>query len=76
MKPLLLIVTFLLTISASFAQKGRIEGKITDSKTGAAVAGVTVLIKETAKGIATNLEYGGFCNFIGGDQKKPRQKHR
>jgi TonB-dependent receptor len=56
MKPLLLIITFLITISASFAQKGRIEGKITDSKTGAPIAGVTVLIKETAKGIATNLE--------------------
>ena len=56
MKPLILIATFLLTISASFAQKGRIEGKITDSKTGAPVAGVTVLVKETAKGIATNLD--------------------
>ncbi len=56
MKSLLLIATFLLTISFSFAQKGRIEGKITDSKTGAPVAGVTVLIKETAKGIATNLD--------------------
>ena len=56
MKSLLLIATFLLTISSSFAQKGRIEGKITDSKTGAPIAGVTVLIKETAKGIATNLD--------------------
>jgi TonB-dependent receptor len=56
MKPLLLIATFLLSISASFAQKGKIEGKITDSKTGAPLAGVTVLIKETSKGIATNLE--------------------
>jgi TonB-dependent receptor len=56
MKPLILIATFLLAISTAFAQKGRIEGKITDSKTGAPVAGVTVLIKETAKGIATNLD--------------------
>lgn len=56
MKPLLLIVTFLLTISASFAQKGKIEGKITDSKTGNPLAGVSVLIKETGKGIATNLD--------------------
>ncbi|MFM6926751.1 MAG: TonB-dependent receptor domain-containing protein, partial [Ferruginibacter sp.] len=56
MKSLLLIATFLLTISASFAQKGRIEGKITDSKTGNPVAGVTVLIKETGKGIASNLD--------------------
>ena len=56
MKPLLLIATFLFTISFSFAQKGRIAGKITDSKTGTPIAGVTVLIKETSKGIATNLD--------------------
>lgn len=56
MKPLLLIATFLLSISFAFAQKGKIEGKITDSKTGAPVAGVTVLIKETGKGIATNVD--------------------
>ena len=56
MKPLLLIATFLLTISAVFAQKGKIEGKITDSKTGSPLAGVSVLIKETGKGIASNLD--------------------
>ncbi len=56
MKPLLLIASFLLSISFSFAQKGRVEGKITDSKTGAPIAGVTVLIKETNKGIASNTD--------------------
>jgi TonB-dependent receptor len=56
MKPLLLIATLLLTISTSFAQKGRIEGKITDSKTGVPLTGVSILIKETSKGIATNQE--------------------
>ncbi len=56
MKSLLLIATFLLSISVSFAQKGKIEGKITDSKTGTALAGVSVLIKETNKGIATSLD--------------------
>ena len=56
MKPLLLIAAFLLTISASFAQKGRIEGKITDSKTGNPLSGVSVLIKETGKGIASDLD--------------------
>jgi len=56
MKSLILIASFLLSISFSFAQKGKIEGKITDSKTGAPIAGVTVLIKETAKGIATNVD--------------------
>ena len=56
MKPLLLIAAFLLTISTAFAQKGKIEGKITDSKTGNPLAGVSVLIKETGKGIASNLD--------------------
>ena len=56
MKSLLLIATFLLSITFSFAQKGRIEGKITDSKTGSPVSGVSVLIKQTGKGIATNLD--------------------
>jgi TonB-dependent receptor len=56
MKSVLLIVTFLLSISLTFAQKGKIEGKITDEKTGAPLSGVSVLIKETGKGIATNLD--------------------
>ena len=56
MKSLLLIATFLLTISSSFAQKGKIEGRITDAKSGTPLAGVSVLIKETGKGIATNLD--------------------
>lgn len=56
MKSLLLIAAFLFSISSAFAQKGKIEGKITDSKTGSPLAGVSVLIKETGKGIATNLD--------------------
>jgi TonB-dependent receptor len=55
MKPLLLIASFLITLS-SFAQSGRIDGKVTDEKTGNPVAGVSILLKETGKGIATNLE--------------------
>ena len=42
MKPLLLIAAFLIFVSTSFAQKGKIEGKITDSKTGNPLAGVSV----------------------------------
>jgi CarboxypepD_reg-like domain/TonB-dependent Receptor Plug Domain len=46
-----------ITISfTSLAQKGKIEGKVTDAKTGNPVSGVSVVIKETGKGIATNLE--------------------
>ena len=55
MKSLLLIASFFLSIT-SFAQSGRIDGKVTDEKTGNPVAGVSVLLKETGKGIATNLD--------------------
>jgi outer membrane receptor for ferrienterochelin and colicin len=55
MRSLLLIATFLLSIG-SFAQKGRIDGKITESKTGNPLAGISVLIKETGKGIATDQD--------------------
>jgi TonB-dependent receptor len=47
----------LLSISfTSLAQKGKIEGKITDSKTGNAIPGVSVIVKETGKGIATDID--------------------
>ena len=49
-------IIFLLFSIASFAQKGKIEGKITDAKTGYPVSGVSVLVKETGKGVATDLE--------------------
>lgn len=39
-----------------FAQKGRIDGKITDSKTGNPLAGVSILVKETNKGVGSNLD--------------------
>ncbi len=37
------------------AQKGRMEGKITDSKTGSPLAGISVIIKETNNGVATDV---------------------
>ncbi len=40
----------------SIAQKGKIEGKITDSKSGSPVSGISVVIKETGKGIPTDVE--------------------
>lgn len=56
MKWLLLLATFALSITSSFAQKGRIDGKITDSKTGNPLAGVSILVKETKKGTSSNLD--------------------
>ncbi len=51
-----LLAAALLLPSTLLAQKGKIDGKITDSKTGNPLAGVSVLIKETGKGIATNTD--------------------
>lgn len=56
MKWLLLLAASALSISSSFAQKGRIDGKITDSKTGNPLAGVSILVKETKKGTSSNLD--------------------
>jgi len=56
MRFLTLIFAFISISFASFAQKGKIEGKITDSKTGQPIAGVSVIIKETGKGIATDID--------------------
>jgi TonB-dependent receptor len=49
------IILLLFSIT-SFAQKGKIEGKVTDAKTGYPVSGISVLVKETGKGVATDLE--------------------
>ena len=56
MRSYIFILIFISLSFTALAQKGKIEGKITDSKTGNPVAGVSVLIKETGKGIATDLE--------------------
>ncbi len=51
------ILILILTASLSLiAQKGKIEGKITDSKTGNPLAGVTVVINETKAGISSNVD--------------------
>ncbi len=54
MRFLLIVTSFFLSISA-IAQKGRMEGKITDSKTGSPLAGISVIIKETGNGVATDV---------------------
>ena len=40
----------------SFGQKGKIEGKVTDAKTGQPLTGVSVVNKATKQGTATNVE--------------------
>ena len=56
MRLLLVTVLFLTTCFTSFAQKGKIEGKITDSKTGNPISGISVIVKETGKGTPTDVE--------------------
>jgi len=51
------IALVLLGISfTAFAQRGKVEGKVTDSKTGLPLTGVTVIIKGTQTGVATDLQ--------------------
>jgi len=56
MKFLLILITFISLSFTSFAQKGKIEGKVTDSKTGQALTGVSVINKISGKGAATDIE--------------------
>jgi outer membrane receptor protein involved in Fe transport len=62
MKTVLLIASFFLSI-ASFAQSGKITGKVTDEKSGNPVAGVSIVIKETGKGVATNQDGSFLLNI-------------
>lgn len=50
-----LIPFFFLSLSAT-AQKGKIEGKVTDFKTGLPLTGVSVLLKNSNTGVATDQE--------------------
>jgi TonB-dependent receptor len=67
MRFLLLTFTLLFTFTISFAQKGRVEGKVTDSKTGQALTRVSVIVKQTNKGAATDLE-GRYSILVTGEK--------
>lgn len=56
MRFLLLTITLLLTTIIGFAQKGKVEGKVTDAKTGQALTRVSVIVKQTNKGAATDID--------------------
>ncbi|MEO6582939.1 MAG: TonB-dependent receptor [Ferruginibacter sp.] len=52
-----IIVTLLILLTTGFsslAQKNKIEGKVTDAKTGLPLTGVSVTVKNTGRGVATN----------------------
>ncbi len=53
----LLFITFLSLITVSlFAQKGKVEGKVTDAKFGQVLTRVSVIVKQTNKGAATDID--------------------
>ena len=63
------LVALFITLSFnSFSQKAKIEGRVTDSKTGSPIAGISVINKSTGKGIATDLE-GRFILNVEGEKK-------
>ncbi len=68
MRSILLAITLLLSSIVSFAQKGKIEGKVTDSKTGQPLIGVTVTNKQTGKGTSTDVE-GRYTIVVEGASK-------
>ena len=56
MRFLLLLITFITLSLGSFAQKGKIEGKVTDAGTGQPLTGVSVINKANNRGTSTDLE--------------------
>ena len=56
LKRALITALFVITGSAVFAQTGKISGKVSDQKSGETLIGVTVRIKGTTKGIATDVD--------------------
>jgi outer membrane receptor for ferrienterochelin and colicin len=65
MKFLNLIVFILFASPALFGQIGKIEGKVTDAKTGLPLTGVSVSIKNSTKGTSSDLEGRYILNVTG-----------
>ncbi|HRC67065.1 MAG TPA: carboxypeptidase-like regulatory domain-containing protein, partial [Bacteroidales bacterium] len=55
MKRLLLFMVILLTTSSFILAQNRIEGKVTDAKSGEALPGVTIYIKGTTIGTVSDV---------------------
>jgi hypothetical protein len=56
MRHIILLATLLLTGLFSFAQKGKIDGKISDAKSGNKISAVTVLVVETNASVAADID--------------------
>jgi CarboxypepD_reg-like domain/TonB-dependent Receptor Plug Domain len=67
MKILMLFVAMQFS-NCVFAQKGKIEGKVSDTKTGQPLTGVSVILKSTGKGTFTDVE-GRYSLVVSGVPK-------
>ncbi|RZK78300.1 MAG: TonB-dependent receptor [Pedobacter sp.] len=56
LKKALTTLLFVIISATVFAQTGRISGKVSDKKTGETLIGVTVKVKNTTRGIATDVD--------------------
>jgi Outer membrane protein beta-barrel family/Carboxypeptidase regulatory-like domain/TonB-dependent Receptor Plug Domain len=56
MRRFIAAITFITLSFTAFAQKGKIEGKVTDAKTGQPIAGISVIINNTKTGVSTNMD--------------------
>ncbi|MFM2326892.1 MAG: hypothetical protein RIR31_1094, partial [Bacteroidota bacterium] len=56
MRRLSTLIAFISLSFTALAQKGKIEGKITDSKTGQALAGISVILNSSKTGVSTNID--------------------
>jgi len=65
MRSLILSLLFLVTSLITIAQNGKIEGKITDAKTGLPLTGVSVSVKNSTKGTSSDLEGRYILNVTG-----------
>jgi len=68
MRNVIALFAFLSLSISSFGQKGKIEGKITDSKTGQPIAGVSVLLNGSKTGVSTNTDGYFVINSDAGNQ--------
>lgn len=68
MRFLLVLLTLLSGSIMGMAQKGKIEGKVTDSKTGQPVAGISVVLNGTKTGVSTNTDGYFVINADAGKQ--------
>ena len=68
MRFVLVLVTFITLSLGVFAQKGKLEGKITDSKSGNIITGVSIAVNESKTIVATNTD-GSFILTLDGGKK-------